>query len=133
MPPEEGGAAETISKVAEGASDWRALQHAVIGQILLGDQPIIGRHVAGNQSGGLAGIKAVSAFVANTRQRARQIGLLEQRAGGGRRVTALQVNALGLLVFGEALSPGAQAHVQSQRRIKSFFGEIDRRLNHFLE
>ena len=64
-------------EVAEGASDWRALQHAVIGQILLGDQPIIGRHVTGNQSGALAGIKAVSSFVADTRQRARQVGLLE--------------------------------------------------------
>ena len=119
-------------EVAEGAPHGRALQHAVVGQILLGDQSIVGGHVASDQCSGLAGIKAVGTFVANARQRARQIGLLKQRAGRGGRVSALQVNALGFVVFGEALSPGAQAHVQSQRRIESFFGEIDRRLNHFL-
>ena len=120
-------------EVAEGASDRRALQHAVVGQILFSDQSVIGRHVAGDQCGGLARIKAIGPFVANTRQGACQIRLLKQRTGGGRRVTTLQVNALGFLVFGETLSPGTQAHVQSQRRIESFFGEIDGRLNHFLE
>ncbi|CAI8353865.1 MAG: Uncharacterised protein [Halieaceae bacterium] len=64
-------------EVTEGAFDWRALQHAVVGQILLGDQPVIGGHIASDQSGGLAGIKAVGPFVTNTRQCARQVGLLK--------------------------------------------------------
>ena len=51
-------------EVTEGAFDWRALQHAV-------------GHVAGDQCGGLAGIKAVGPFVTNTRQCARQVGLLK--------------------------------------------------------
>ena len=56
--------------------------------------------------------------------------------GGGMELACQSVHTVlmnfGFLVFGEALSPGAQAHVQSQRRIEAFFGEIDRRLNHFL-
>ena len=120
-------------EVAEGASDWRALQHAVVGQILFGDESVVSRHVAGDQCGGLAGIKAVGAFVTNTRQRARQIGLLKQRAGGGCGVTTLQVDALGFLVFGEALSPGTEAHVQSQRRIETLLGEINGRLYDLLQ
>ena len=35
-------------EVAEGAPDGRALQHAVFGKVLLGDQPVIRRHVAGD-------------------------------------------------------------------------------------
>ena len=55
-------------EIAKGATDRWALQYAVVGQILFGDEPVVSRHVAGDQYGGLAGIKAVGAFVANTRQ-----------------------------------------------------------------
>ena len=90
-------------EIAKGASHWWALEHAVAGKILSGDQPIVGRHVAGNEFGGFACVKTVSPFVTDTRQGARQIRLLKQRAGRRSRVTALQVDALGLLIFSKTL------------------------------